>query len=154
MVKQREVSRIDTPKVQIISDVHRLRVLVPPGNWADTDPFLVLVEDWFTGLAFDDHPHRGFETVTYMIEGTTSHFDNHGNRGLTGPGEALWLTAGCGIVHNEVPVGNAHLLQLWVNLPRAQKNVPANFQELKTGNTPMRSLPGAEVIVFQEDPEK
>lgn len=95
-----------------MSDVHRLRVLVPPGNWADTDPFLVLVEDWFTGLAFDNHPHRGFETVTYMIDGTTSHFDNHGNKGLTGPGEALWLTAGRGIVHNEVPVGDAHLLQL------------------------------------------
>ncbi len=148
MVKQREVSRIDTPKVQTISDVHRLRVLVPPGNWADTDPFLVLVEDWFTGLAFDDHPHRGFETVTYMIEGTTSHFDNHGNKGLTGPGEALWLTAGRGIVHNEVPVGDAHLLQLWVNLPRAKKNIEASFQEIKTENTPRRKLTGAEVIVF------
>lgn len=145
---QREVTRIDTPKVETMNDVHRLRVLVPPGNWADTDPFLVLVEDWFTGLAFGDHPHRGFETVTYMIDGRTSHFDNHGNKGLTGPGEALWLTAGRGIVHNEVPVGDAHLLQLWVNLPRAQKNVKANFQEMKFVNTPRRNLPGVEVIVF------
>lgn len=145
---QREVSRIDTPKVETISGAHRLRVLVPPGNWAETDPFLVLVEDWFSALAFDDHPHRGFETVTYMIDGTTSHLDNHGNTGLTGPGEALWLTAGRGIVHNEVPVGDVHLLQLWVNLPRAKKNVYAKLQEMKTGNTPRRSLPGAEVVVF------
>lgn len=145
---QREVSRIDTPKVEQISDVHRLRVLVPPGDWPNTDPFLVLVEDWFTGLAFDNHPHRGFETVTYMIDGTTSHFDNHGNKGLTGPGEALWLTAGRGIVHNEVPIGDAHLLQLWVNLPRVKKNVMASYQEMKIGNTPRRILPGVEVIVF------
>lgn len=144
----REVSKIYTPAVQTMSGVHRLRLLVPPGNWADTDPFLVLVEDWFTGLAFEDHPHRGFETVTYMIEGKTSHYDNHGNTGLTGPGEALWLTAGRGIIHNEVPVGNAHLLQLWVNLPRASKNVKANFQEMKTESTPKRYLPGADVIVF------
>lgn len=147
-VKQLEVSRIDMPKVVTRSDVHRLRVLVAPGNWADTDPFLVLVEDWFTVGAFDDHPHKGFETVTYIIDGAARHFDNQGNRGSIGPGEALWLTAGRGIVHNEVPVGEVHLLQLWVNLPRANKNVSAHYQELKAGNTPRRNLPGADIVVF------
>jgi redox-sensitive bicupin YhaK (pirin superfamily) len=125
-------------------------VLIEPGHWAETDPFLLMAEDWYGRGAFDSHPHRGFETVTYVIEGTNSHFDNRGNRGLIGPGEALWLTAGRGIVHNEIPVDDQliHTLQLWVNLPQRDKLVEAGYQELTAARTRKRTLPGVEAIVF------
>jgi redox-sensitive bicupin YhaK (pirin superfamily) len=149
-LKSRDVKRVDSPKFNERSAIHRARVLIEPGNWAESDPFLLMAEDWYGRGAFDSHPHRGFETVTYVIEGTSSHFDNRGNKGLIGAGEALWLTAGRGIVHNEIPVDDKliHTLQLWVNLPRADKLVEASYQDLTDGRTPKRKLPGAEAIVF------
>ncbi|MFM9469899.1 pirin family protein, partial [Streptomyces scabiei] len=74
--------------------------------------------DYLAG--FPDHPHRGFETVTYMLAGRMRHFDNHGNSGLLVPGGAQWMTAGRGIVHSEMPEQQDGLMwgfQLWVNLP-------------------------------------
>lgn len=148
---RREVARIDSSGIHRgLNDTHRVRPLVPPGDWAASDPFLLLMEDWFPEGVFDRHPHRGFETVTYVIEGTIEHYDNHGNEGTIGPGDALWLTAGRGLIHNEQP-GNgqlAHILQLWVNLPRADKLVPARFQELRAADLPVRREPGAEIRVF------
>ncbi|MBV9215911.1 MAG: pirin family protein [Acidobacteria bacterium] len=147
-IKERQVSRIDTSQVRELGGDHQLRPLVLPGNWAETDPFLLLAEDWYGAGAFDDHPHRGFETVTYVVDGTLSHHDNQGNHGMIRPGEALWLTAGRGIVHNEDAVDRVHTLQLWINLPRVAKNVRANYQELRAVMVPVRKLPGAEVKVF------
>lgn len=147
----RAVSRIDTPQIgRGMTDTHRVRPLLQPGDWAFTDPFLVLMEDWFPQGVFDRHPHRGFETVTYVIEGRIEHYDNHGNQGTLDPGDAQWLTAGRGIIHNEQPaVGvTVHSLQLWVNLPRAQKLVPARHQDLKGAEAPVRREPGAEIRVF------
>ena len=90
------------------------------------DPFLLLDEfrsddpnDYIAG--FPDHPHRGFETVTYMLAGRMRHGDNQGNTGLLGPGSVQWMTAGRGIVHSEFPEQQEGLMwgfQLWVNLPR------------------------------------
>jgi quercetin 2,3-dioxygenase len=124
--------------------------LVAPGNWDEIDPFLVLMEDWTAQGAFDSHPHRGIETVTYMIDGSISHYDNHGHKGIIGSGEALWMTAGRGLVHNEIPIDDRliHTLQLWVNLPKKDKLVPASLQELTAENVPRRRIGGAEVIVF------
>src|ERR671931_621246 len=94
---RRDIARIDTPAVgRGTSDAHRVRPLVPPGDWAATDPFLLLMEDWFPEGVFDNHPHRGIETVTYLIDGTIKHYDNHGHKGTIRPGDALWLTAGRG----------------------------------------------------------
>jgi redox-sensitive bicupin YhaK (pirin superfamily) len=99
---------------------------------------------------FDRHPHRGIETVTYVIDGSIEHYDNHGNTGTIGPGDALWLTAGRGLIHNEMPVGDrpAHILQLWVNLPREKKLVPARFQELRAADLPSRTADGVSIRVF------
>jgi hypothetical protein len=99
---------------------------------------------------FDRHPHRGIETVTYVIDGSLDHYDNHGNTGTIGPGDALWLTAGRGLIHNEMPVGDgpAHILQLWVNLPREKKLVPARFQELRAADLPTRTVDGVSIRVF------
>ena len=95
----------------------------------DLDPFLMLdefgtdrPEDYIAG--FPEHPHRGFETVTYMLDGRMRHRDNHGNEGLLTPGSVQWMTAGRGLVHSEMPEqesGRMRGFQLWVNLPARDK---------------------------------
>jgi quercetin 2,3-dioxygenase len=148
---QRDIARIDHPDIgRGMADTHRVRPLIPPGDWAGSDPFLLLMEDWFPDGVFDRHPHRGIETVTYVIDGAIEHYDNHGNTGRINAGDALWLTAGRGLIHNEQPADSqtVHILQLWVNLPRADKLVPAGFQELRAATLPVRLEAGAEVRVF------
>jgi quercetin 2,3-dioxygenase len=151
MRSHRDVARIDRPTVaRGMTDTHRVRPLVPPGDWAATDPFLLLMEDWFPEGVFDRHPHRGIETVTYVLDGTIEHYDNHGHSGTIGAGDVQWLTAGRGLIHNEKPAAGqtVHLLQLWVNLPQADKLVPPRHQDLRGIDIPVRREPGAEVRVF------
>jgi len=119
------------------------------------DPFLLLDEfqsddpnDYLAG--FPEHPHRGFETVTYMVEGAMEHADSVGNRGRLGPGSAQWMTAGRGIVHSEMPKQERGLMwgyQLWVNLPRARKMIPPRYQDIAPGRIPELSRDGARVRV-------
>ena len=102
------------------------------------DPFLMLDEfhtdnpnDYLAG--FPDHPHRGFETVTYMVHGAMEHQDTLGNRGRLGPGSAQWMTAGHGIIHSEMPKQERGLMwgfQLWVNLPASRKLIPPRYQDI------------------------
>lgn len=113
------------------------------------DPFLLLdeihsdqPEDWEAG--FPEHPHRGFETVSYLIAGTFEHADSAGNHGVIGPGSAQWMTAGHGIIHAEMPRQKPGLdlwgLQLWVNLPAADKMRRPRYQELKPSDIPELEL--------------
>ena len=109
------------------------------------DPFLLLDEfrsddpdDYIAG--FPDHPHRGFETVTYMLAGYMQHADNKGNAGLLGPGSVQWMTAGRGIVHSEMPQQENGLMwgfQLWVNLPAADKMCEPRYQDIPAGDVPV-----------------
>ena len=102
------------------------------------DPFLMLdefhstnVEDYVAG--FPSHPHRGFETVTYMVKGAVEHRDSLGNHGHIGPGSIQWMTAGHGIVHSEMPRGDTGGIwgfQLWVNLPSKLKMTKPRYQDL------------------------
>lgn len=102
------------------------------------DPFLLLdafgadeAVDYLAG--FPDHPHRGFETVTYMLEGRMRHRDNHGNSGLLEAGSVQWMTAGRGIVHSEMPEqehGRMAGFQLWVNLPASDKMIAPRYQDI------------------------
>ena len=147
----RGVARLDRPAVRRgMNDSHRVRPLVEPGAWAWTDPFLLLMEDWFPEGVFDKHPHRGFETVTLVLDGAIEHYDNHGNQGTLRAGDVQWLTAGRGIIHDEKPAPGqiVHLLQLWLNLPATDKLVSAHHQELKAEATPVRRGPGVEARVF------
>jgi redox-sensitive bicupin YhaK (pirin superfamily) len=104
----------------------------------ELDPFLLLDEfgsdDPSAYIAgFPNHPHRGFETVTYMLEGRMRHRDNKGNEGVLEAGSVQWMTAGRGIIHSEMPEqtqGRMRGFQLWVNLPAAQKMCPPRYQEL------------------------
>jgi len=128
----------------------------------DLDPFLMLDEfgsdtpgDYLAG--FPSHPHRGFETVTYMLDGRMRHKDNHGNEGLLTPGSVQWMTAGRGIVHSEMPEQEEGLMrgfQLWVNLPAKDKMSAPQYQEFGAERIPEATpAPGvrAKVIAGRVD---
>jgi len=115
------------------------------------DPFLLLDEFRVKNPAgFPDHPHRGFETVTYMVRGGFAHEDFVGHKGVIGPGDLQWMTAGRGIVHAEMPVGDGENtgLQLWVNLAAKDKMVPPAYQELKDADIPKPERDGVKVTVI------
>lgn len=121
------------------------------------DPFLL-----FDHFAFNDpiegpirgfpmHPHRGIETVTYMLEGSTHHRDSLGNSGLIGPGDVQWMTSGRGILHEEMPrrgpSGAIYGFQLWVNLPSKLKMTAPRYQEVSADTIPTVEAPGLQVRV-------
>lgn len=113
------------------------------------DPFLMLDEfysddprDYLAG--FPSHPHRGFETVTYMLDGHMRHEDHLGNRGDLGPGDVQWMTAARGIIHSEMPQqteGRMRGFQLWLNLPAAEKMGPAHYRDIPAREIPVVALP-------------
>ncbi len=112
------------------------------------DPFLMLDEfysdnpdDYIAG--FPSHPHRGFETVTYMLDGHMRHEDHLGNRGDLGPGSVQWMTAARGIIHSEMPQqseGRLRGFQLWLNLPSQEKMKPASYRDIPAGEIPLVKL--------------
>ncbi len=112
------------------------------------DPFLLLDEfrskdgaDYIGG--FPSHPHRGFETITYMLHGAMRHRDHLGNEGVIRDGDVQWMTAGRGVIHSEMPEqtdGLMHGFQLWLNLPAAQKMIPASYQDFKAEQFPVIKL--------------
>ena len=123
----------------------------------DYDPFLML--DHFGGddpaqyrAGFPWHPHRGIETITYVLQGEVEHKDSLGNEGVIGPGDVQWMTAGSGIIHQEMPRGDAggHLwgLQLWSNLPASHKMMPPRYQEILQNQIPTVEVDGALVKVI------
>ncbi|MEL6183285.1 MAG: pirin family protein [Myxococcota bacterium] len=122
---------------------------LPTAGLADLDPILLVDEmgpvEYGPGEAVGapDHPHRGFETVTYILEGEGAHADSAGHHGTIGPGDVQWMTAGAGVVHREMPSeqvlrdgGRVHGFQIWVNLPRAKKLVPPAYQEVPAAAIP------------------
>jgi quercetin 2,3-dioxygenase len=131
---QRTIRQVVTPAPRrAISEGMANRILIEPGNWADYDPFLVLVEDWMREPGgFPDHPHRGIETVTLVLDGELHHADNRGNSGVLAEDDVQWMTAGKGIIHAELPNEDkaSHTLQLWLNLPAAAKMVDSAYQDL------------------------
>jgi redox-sensitive bicupin YhaK (pirin superfamily) len=122
----------------------------------DLDPFLLLdafrsddPDDYIAG--FPPHPHRGFETVTYLLNGRMRHRDNAGNEGVIEPGGIQWMTAGKGIVHSEMPEQQDGLLegfQLWINLPASHKMTVPAYQEHDAAGIPVESRDGAEIRVI------
>ncbi|PLS18142.1 pirin family protein [Bacillus sp. M6-12] len=132
------------------SDTHKVGLVIEPGYWEQHDPFLLLAEDWFQKGTFPVHPHRGIETVTYVIEGKLEHFDNKAGRGELLPGDVQWMTAGRGVLHSEDPAEGetVHSLQLWVNLPSEQKMTEPRYQNLRSQDMPVRKEDGAVFRVF------
>jgi redox-sensitive bicupin YhaK (pirin superfamily) len=116
------------------------------GNTSDFDPFLLLDDfrndrpgDYLAGFPW--HPHRGIETITYVLAGTVEHGDSMGNRGAISAGDIQWMTAGSGIIHQEMPKGDPegrmHGFQLWANLPSALKMTAPHYQEVKAVEIPV-----------------
>ncbi len=146
---------VQTLRGQPASDgagVKLTRVIGQP-RLPDLDPFLLLdefgtdkPEDYIAG--FPEHPHRGFETVTYMLDGRMRHKDNHGHEGVLEPGAVQWMTAGRGIVHSEMPEqreGRMRGFQLWMNLPARDKMKAPNYQEFGGERLPVVERPGISV---------
>eukprot|EP00057_Strongylocentrotus_purpuratus_P032835 XP_789037.2 PREDICTED: pirin isoform X1 [Strongylocentrotus purpuratus] len=129
----------------------RVRRSIGRQELRNLDPFLLLDEFRVAAPAgFPDHPHRGFETVTYLLSGSGTHEDFAGHKGVMYPGDLQWMTAGRGIVHSEMPNGKdtSHGLQLWVNLAKEFKMVEPEYQELQAKNIPLGKKDGVSVKVI------
>jgi redox-sensitive bicupin YhaK (pirin superfamily) len=153
----RRVAQIIQPQMVIEGAGVLLRRSFGPSRANPFDPFLL-----FDHFAFNDpregpiagfptHPHRGIETVTYMLDGNVRHRDSLGNMGVIGPGDVQWMTSGRGIMHEEMPrrgeSGNVLGFQLWVNLPAAQKMGQPRYQEVNAAAIPFVERDGAKVRV-------
>jgi len=151
----RSVSNVIEPNLVIEGAGVLLRRSISPSRDNLFDPFLL-----FDHFAFNDpiegplvgfpmHPHRGIETVTYMLEGSVHHRDSLGNSGLIGSGDVQWMTSGSGIMHEEMPrrssQGNVFGFQLWVNLPAAMKMSQPRYQEVNAETIPMVGKDGAKI---------
>ena len=137
--------------------VHLVRV-VGPRDVVDFDPFLMLdafdstnPQDYIKG--FPLHPHRGIETVTYLAEGTIEHEDSLGNKGIIHSGDCQWMTAGGGILHQEMPKASPRMLglQLWVNLPKAEKMTAPKYRDIVNAGVPRVQEPGVAVRIIAGD---
>ncbi len=135
--------------------VKLVRVIGQPAL-QELDPFLLLdafrsdnPDDYIAG--FPSHPHRGFETVTYLLNGRMRHKDNAGNEGVIEPGGIQWMTAGKGIIHSEMPEqeeGRLEGFQLWINLPASHKMTQPAYQEYDVDNIPVETRPGTSIRVI------
>lgn len=149
---KRQISRV----AQVIpqgssSQVENKQLVLGSEGWEKTTPFLFLSEDWFGApKGFETHPHRGMQTVTVILEGALEHRDHTGAHGILRAGDVQWMTAGHGVLHSEMPHGGetAHTLQLWLNLPRSMKMIPARYQDQRLSEAPVRAVPGGEVRVY------
>jgi redox-sensitive bicupin YhaK (pirin superfamily) len=145
----RTVTRIVTAHRQTEGAGFVVRRPVPTAGLPLVDPFLLIDEmgpiEYAPGEAIGapDHPHRGFETVTYVLEGAVEHEDSAGHKGRLGPGDVQWMTAGGGIIHSEMPSaamqekgGRVHGFQIWVNLPAKLKLTQPRYQEIPATRIP------------------
>ena len=155
MKKLRAIEQIIDPQFVMEGAGVRLRRSISPRRTNEFDPFLL-----FDHFAFNDpkegpiqgfpmHPHRGIETVTYMLKGATNHRDSLGNAGLIGPGDVQWMTSGRGIMHEEMPRrgpdGEIFGFQLWVNLPAKLKMSQPRYQEVTESTIPLVEKDGAKI---------
>ena len=141
----RPVRKIIKAKPTIEGAGVSLRHAIGFGDPSETDPFLLLddfrnerPEDYLAGFPW--HPHRGIETITYVLAGSVEHGDSMGNKGVISSGDIQWMTAGSGIIHQEMPkgdtIGRMHGFQLWANLPAALKMTSPRYQEIKSADIP------------------
>src|SRR5512143_1909073 len=153
----RPITQIIEPQYALEGAGVLLRRSIAPRQSNEYDPFLL-----FDHFAFNDplegpirgfpmHPHRGIETVTYMLEGSVNHRDSPGNAGLIEEGDVQWMTSGSGILHEEMPrrgpSGAIYGFQLWVNLPAAQKMGQPRYQEVSSSTIPTYEKDGVKIRV-------
>ncbi|MEU6744489.1 pirin family protein [Streptosporangium sandarakinum] len=145
---RRTIARIDT-QLDLGADaqVDAKAVFFPPITPELTDPFLLLSDDLFSSPGFEWHPHRGVETVTFVLDGVLEHGDSLGNAGALIAGDVQWMTAGRGIIHRELAFRNerARTLQLWVNLPADKKMTATRYQDLLAAKRPVLEADGTRI---------
>ena len=155
MTQTREVKQITHAQPVMEGAGVKLNRALGFGAQTVFDPFLLLDDfrsqtpaDYLSGFPW--HPHRGIETITYMLEGEVEHGDSLGNQGVIGAGDVQWMTAGSGIIHQELPQGDLHGrmggFQLWANLPASHKMMPPRYREVKSSQIPQVNLPGGGVV--------
>ncbi|MDH5518409.1 MAG: pirin family protein [Gammaproteobacteria bacterium] len=125
--------------------------LFPLQRFMNFDPFVLW--DHFNigpGRGFPDHPHRGFEAITYMFDGGMNHKDNLGNESFVTPGGAQRFTAGSGMVHSEMPAeqGDSNGIQLWINLPKRLKQIDPDYQQVDDAEFPVKQIDGGKVKIL------
>jgi redox-sensitive bicupin YhaK (pirin superfamily) len=148
---ERRVDRVTRVIAQRSPQVQKKLLVLGDEAYGQTSPFLRLSEDWFRAPGgFEEHPHRGMQTVTFVLDGALEHRDHTGAHGVLRAGDVQWMTAGRGVLHSEMPHGaeTVHTLQLWLNLPRAMKMCPARYQDQRLANVPVRRCEGGEVRVY------
>ncbi|MDP3488831.1 MAG: pirin family protein [Phenylobacterium sp.] len=148
------VERIETAGPRnVLGPRHQNRLIIAPQDHRPYSPFLFLAEDWFAPPAgFPTHPHRGMETVTFVLEGQMLHEDHTGAHGELEAGDVQFMTAGGGVMHSEMPgLGGVHSLQLWLNLPAAQKMTPARYGDQRASDTALLTGQGYEVRLYAGD---
>lgn len=159
--KNRSVLQAITAKTTLEGEGFVVHRAFPNHGLREFDPFLLL--DEMGPMVFaageakgaPDHPHRGFETVTYMIDGVFEHKDSQGHSGKIKPGDVQWMTAGSGVIHSEMPEkefsqkgGTLHGFQLWINLPKKDKMTNPRYQDLPTDKIPIVQHDGVKVKVI------
>lgn len=146
----RTATRVEPARPVKNTPNHTAKAVIPQGQWAKYDPFLLMMDDNFGPGAFGPHPHRGFETITYVMSGAISHSDNKGNAGTIHAGDIQFMTAGRGVEHLEDPPEGqrVHLFQLWLNLPAAAKLSEVRYQDLLGKDMPTRQENGAELTIY------
>src|SRR5690606_35167777 len=113
--------------------------VLPPERKEEFDPFILMADDWFKRGTFSDHPHRGFQTITYVIDGRLEHIDNHGGHSILEAGDVQYMNAGWAARHAEEAVDDdlIHTLQLWLNLPKHLKNTKTSYQNIYVEDVPV-----------------
>jgi quercetin 2,3-dioxygenase len=158
-----------TRKIKTVIDAHEheegggfiVQQPLPTHGYMQWDPFLLIHEMGPTetqggeAKGAPDHPHRGFETVTYLLSGEMQHKDSAGNAGTLKAGDVQWMTAGRGVVHSEMPSenfqregGRMHGFQIWVNLPAKDKMIAPRYQDVRSSQIPVVKIPGGTVKVI------
>lgn len=127
--------------------------VLPPERKEEFDPFILMAEDWFKRGTFSDHPHRGFQTITYVIDGRLEHIDNHGGHSILDAGDVQYMNAGWAARHAEEAVDDdlIHTLQLWLNLPKSLKKTKTSYQNIYIEDAPVVPIDDGQVRVYSGD---
>jgi redox-sensitive bicupin YhaK (pirin superfamily) len=134
------------------ASTHQNRLVVAPSDYANQSPFLLMAEDWFAPPSgFPTHPHRGMETVTFVLEGALEHRDHTGAQGVLNAGDVQFMTAGGGVMHSEMPgPEGVHSLQLWLNLPARLKRTKARYADRKRAAARLDERDGARARFYAD----
>ncbi|WP_227394919.1 pirin family protein [Jeotgalibacillus aurantiacus] len=127
--------------------------ILPPDRKEEFDPFILMADDWFKRGTFSDHPHRGFQTITYVVDGRLEHIDNHGGHSVLDAGDVQYMNAGWAARHGEEAVDDdlIHTFQLWLNLPHELRTTTTSYQNVYVEDAPVVTFEGGSVRVYSGD---